>query len=147
MNQSGRVSLVSLLAVVAVVLLVIVVAFGQESLSTVGARFMGALARHDVDALTEMSYMGDNVSKEDIRKKWDFAVNTAGKYYRFQWKIVGTLQANDREGSVRMQVTRNSDNPGGYEENYQLPMMKIGDKWKVYVPGISREMFPGLPRM
>lgn len=146
MNQSGRVSPVAILAVLAIALFVFVIAFSKESLSTVGARFMGALARHDVDTLTELSYMGEKVTQDEIRKKWDFAVNEAGKYYRFRWVVVGSSEASQKDGSVRLQVTRNSDNQGGYEENFQLPMTKVGDKWKVYVPGISHEMFPGLPR-
>jgi hypothetical protein len=146
MNQSGRVNPVTLFAVIAVVLFAFVILFSRESLSTVGARFMGALARHDVDTLTEMSYMGDGVSKDEIRKKWDFAVNDAGKYYRFYWKVLGTNQSSEKDAAVRLEVTRNIDSGSAYEERYQLPLIKVGNDWKVFVRGINREMFPGLPR-
>lgn len=146
MNRHGRVSLVSILAIVAVALFAFVLLFSRESLSTIGARFMTALATHDVDTLTKMSYMGEGVAQDEIRKKWEFAVNDAGKYYRFRWRVLGATQASEKDAMIRLEIMRNSDNPATYEEKYQLPLIKVGDEWKVYVRGINREMFPGLPR-
>jgi len=145
MNRSGRVSLVGLFGLIVVIVAVGILFFGRESLTTVGGRFMGALAKGDVDTLTKMTYLG-NKSQEDIRKQWDFACNKAAKYYNFRWKIVAAGQADEKSGSVRMQVVRSADNPSSYEENFQLPLIKVGDEWKVDVKGISREMYPALPR-
>ncbi|HEY0867724.1 MAG TPA: hypothetical protein VGE01_10110 [Fimbriimonas sp.] len=146
MNQSGRVNPVTLLAVVAIVLFAFVLLFSREGVSTVGARFMGALARHDVDTLTKMTYLGEGISDEEIRKKWDFAVNEAGKHYRFAWKVTGTTQTTENEAAVRLQVVRNMESGAAYEENFQLPLVKRNGEWKVFVRGINREMFPALPR-
>ncbi|AIE86150.1 hypothetical protein [Fimbriimonas ginsengisoli] len=138
-------SLVGLLAVFALAIVIAVFFFGRESLTTVGARFMNALAHGDVDTLTKMSYVG-NKPPEEMRKDWEFAVNTAGKYYNFSWKITSSAQADATNASIRLQVIRNLTNPGSYEENYQLPLIKVGDEWKVDVRGINREMYPALPR-
>ena len=43
-------------------------------------------------------------------------------------------------------MIHDADHPGAYEELYELPMVKVGDDWKVDVRGISREFYPGLPR-
>lgn len=122
-----------------------VLMFGRESLSTVGTRFMTALGRGDVDTLTNMTYLG-NSSKEEVRKQWDFAVNVAGKYYNFKYRITSAAANDEKSGAVNMQVIKNSEQPGSYEEVFQLPLVKVNDEWKVDVKGISREMYPALPR-
>lgn len=145
MNRSGRVSIGGLLAVVVVAIVAAVFFLSKESLTTVGARFMNALAHGDVDTLTKLSYIG-NESPDEIRKQWDYAVNKTGKYYNFSFQITGESQPDKNSGAVRMQVMRDLDNPSSYPENFQLPMIKVGDEWKVDVKGINREMYPGLPR-
>jgi len=145
MKQSGRVSLLTLIAGASVLLVAALLLFSRESLTTVGARFMGALARGDVNTLTEMSFVG-NRDKEQVRKDWEFAVNTAGRYYNFRYRILSSVQHDPKTASVRMQVIRDADNPSAYEENRQLPLVKVGDDWKVDVKGLSRDIYPGLPR-
>ena len=81
-----------------------------------------------------------------MRRQWDFAVNTAGRYYRFTWDVLGAEQIDDNTGYVRLHVQRNVDSGGSYDENFQLKMVRVGGEWKVAVREISREMFPGLPR-
>ncbi len=106
---------------------------------------MTALSKGDVDTLTKMSLLGDKTEPE-MHKEWEFAVNTAGKHYRFFWRITSELVSDENSGSVRMQISRNIDSPSTYEEAFQLPMQKVNGEWKVDVRGISREMFPALPR-
>jgi len=143
--QAGRVNVLLLGAIGSVVLILLVLFFGKESLSSVGVRFMSALAKGDVDTLTDMSYLGSE-PKDSIRKKWDFAVNKVGKYYHFAWKVTSANQADANSGAVRLSVMRNVDSGGSYEENFQLPLVRTDGQWKVDVKNISREMFPGLPR-
>jgi len=143
--MSRRISVVGALGVVAAVIFVGILATGRESLGSVGGRFMSALAKGDVDTLTKMSYLG-NEPEDQIRKEWDFAVNTAGKYYNFTFRITGSLQSNDKTGSVNMQLMRDATSAGSYEEVYELPLVKVGDDWKIDVKSISREMYPALPQ-
>lgn len=75
---------------------------------------MSALARKDVDTLTNLTYIGKR-SPEEIRKKWDFSVNSAGKYYNFRYRITAGKEANETSGSVSMQLTRDAETPGSYE--------------------------------
>ncbi|CAN5538870.1 hypothetical protein BH11ARM2_BH11ARM2_32660 [soil metagenome] len=144
-RQAGRVNILAIVVVVCVVLIVAVFAMGRQSPAEAGAKFMSALAKGDATTLTDMTYLGDT-PKEKVRKQWDFATQDASKYYRFAWKISGTSQPNDHEASVRLQVMRNLDSGGSYDENYQLPMVKVNGEWKVDVHAISHEMYPALPR-
>jgi hypothetical protein len=145
MKQSGRVHILTVAAIAGLIVIAVMMLFSRESLSSVGARFMTALSKGDVDTLTKMSYMGDE-TPDEIHKQWDFAVNTSGKHYRFIWNIVAATAADDNTGSVRLQVQRNADQPGAYDENFALPMKKQNGEWLVDVGAISHEMFPGLPR-
>jgi hypothetical protein len=144
MRQSGRASIVTVLAIVSVLLVVLLLAFSRESLTSVGGRFMDALQRGDVDTLTRMTYLG-NKSEEQVRKEWDFTVNTAGRHYEFLYQILSARQSGSDSGVVRMHVIRNP-RQGGFEEVFNLPLVKVGDDWKVDVRGINRDMYPGLPR-
>src|SRR5262249_33974548 len=129
MNRSGRVSILGLGGLFAIILFAAVFLLSRDSLSVVGGRFMDALAKRDVDTLTKMTYLG-NETQEEIHKQWEFTCNPAGRYYNFLYHITAASQADPKSGSVQMQVTRDATNPGAYEENFQLPMVKVGDEWK-----------------
>lgn len=144
-RNAGRISPLALFGVVAVALIGAGFFFVQQSVATVGSQFMDALARGDVNKLTEMSYMAD-LPKEEIRKRWDFTVNKAAPYYRFTWAITDSGETAGNAGYVRLNVTRNAGTPGGYDEPFELPLLKIDGQWKVDVRAISRDMYPGLPR-
>jgi hypothetical protein len=145
MRQSGKASVITILAIAAILVVVGLLAFSRESLGSVGGRFMEALRVGDVPKLTKLSYLG-SMPEEEMRKQWDFAVNHAGKYYIFGYRITSSRDVDGKSGSVSMQVLRNPDHPGAYEEAFQLPMVKVGDEWKVDVRSISRQLYPGLPR-
>ena len=104
---------------------------------------MDALVRGDVNRLVDLSYTTGE-SKEQLQKEWEFATQQAGKHYNFGWKITSTTEQGD-VGTVNLSVQRNLG-PGSYDENYSLPMKKVDGKWLVDVGGISREMFPALPK-
>lgn len=148
-RQSGKISLLGL-AVLAIIGMIVASLFlAKEDPQAVGAQFMDALARHDVDKLTALSYTGktDPAAVEEEKKRlhaqWDFCVNVAGKHFPFLWKVSSATTATDTHGSVTVQITKGG--PSGYEEKYELPLEKEGDKWVVDVGAISRTMFPALP--
>lgn len=143
MRRAGRVSPLFLGVIVGVAALVILLFFGQESPSAAASKFMDALARGDVKTLTDTSIV-EGKSKEDVRKDWEFTTKVS-RHFLFRWKITSFNQVTDDTATVKVQVERNLGN-GSYEENYGLPLRKIDGGWKVVASGISREMFPGLPR-
>ncbi|RYG34446.1 hypothetical protein EON81_15510 [bacterium] len=143
-RQAGRVNFIAIGAVACLLMIIAVFALGKQSPTEVGVKFMSALATGDSATLTDLTYLGET-PKEEVRKEWDFATQEAGKYYRFVWKVTGYSQPSDQEASIRLQVIRNLES-GGYEENFQLPLIKQNDKWFVDVRAISREMYPALPR-
>lgn len=127
--------------------LIVVVALGfigTPGPINTGREFMLALAKGDSKRLTELTYLGSQ-SKEQMLKKWDFATKVAAPYYRFTYRILDATQASDKVGSVRVFVTRHAEQPGSFEEHYDLPMLKEGGQWKVDVADIHRDMYPGLP--
>ncbi len=145
MKQSGRVSLLALGSLVCVVVITVLLIFSRESPAAAGTRFMAALQDHDVNTLTKMSKM-DKLSEDEIRKQWDFAVNTAEKYYQFAFKIEGAAQADGKTASVKVRMIKDADKPGAFDTMCELPMVKDGEDWKVDVRGLSREFYNCLPR-
>lgn len=152
MRTAGRVNLLALGVITMVALMIAAFVFAREEPGSVGAQFMSALAKHDVEKLVDLSYTGGSTpeevskTKEKLKKEWDFAVNTAGKYYTFAWRITASTKASDSHASVTCQVQRNVITGSSYDEKYELPLEMEGGKWKVDVKGINAEMFPGLPR-
>src|SRR5690606_33095157 len=115
-----------------------------ESASTVGVKFMEALADGDADRLTQLSVHPD-MSAEELKEEWEYTTQVAGKHYLFKYAVLGEQMQSDDLATVRIQVVRNYS-PGAYEENFGLPMEKHDGKWKVVVNELSRQMYPGLPR-
>jgi len=144
MRRAGRVSPLFLVVLVGVAAMIGILMFGQEGPSAAATRFLDALARGDVDTLTKSSFVSGK-SDDELRKDWQFTTQVAGKYYRFRWQITSARVVDDNTADVRIQVDRNYG-PGSYEENYGLPLAKVNGAWKVDAGGISREMYPGLPR-
>ncbi len=145
MKQSGRVSLIGIGSLFCVIVIVVLLAFSRESPASAGTRFMIALQHHDVDTLTKMSKM-DGESEDQIRKQWDFAVNTAEKYYVFTYRIDHAAQSSPTTASVTIQMTKDADKPGSYEDLAQLPMVKDNDQWKVDVRALSRDFYNCIPQ-
>ena len=145
MKQSGRISLVLLASIVSVVVVAGILIFSRESMSSVGQRFIEALYAKDVDTLTKMTMMSETPT-ESIHKQWDHAVNVAGKYYMFAYKIEGATQSGPNSGSVKIQIVKDVDKPTAFPEHVEIPMVKVGDEWKVDIRNMDHELYPGLPR-
>ena len=148
-RQSGRISLLGLGAIAIVALIVASLFLAKEDPAAVGGQFMDALARHDVDKLTELSYVNATdphaieVEKKRLHDQWDFSVNVAGKHFPFLWKETSSSIATDTHATVALQVTRVEAN--STDEKYELQLEKVNGKWFVDVGAISRAMFPALP--
>ena len=123
--------------------------FAKEDPQAVGGQFMDALARHDVEKLTALSYTGKTTpseveaEKKRLHDEWNFCVNVAGEHFPFLWKISNSTVATDGQATVTVQVTKGG--PMGYEEKYELPLEKENGKWAIIPGQISRTMFPSLP--
>jgi hypothetical protein len=144
MRNSGKISLLSLFAIVALVMVAVVLIFSKKGPGNAGGQFMDALARGNVNELTQLSYLG-NTPKSEIKKQWDFSTGVAGRHYNFSWSITAATSVGD-SGSVQMSVYRNVTSPGSYAENFSLPMILVNGEWKVDVANISRELYPDLPQ-
>ena len=146
MRQSGRVNVVALLGTFIAVVFAGALAFSflKESPSAVTSKFLNALSKGDIETLTATTY-GGNLSKEEVRKEWDFALQVS-KYYRFKWQITAESTPDENSASVKTQISRNFG-PNSYDENFGIPLIKDNGSWKVDVKGMSRIIFPNLPRL
>lgn len=118
---------------------------GRESMSSTCGRFLSALSSGDIDTLVATSYAGTK-TPEEMRKEWEFTINEAAPYYRFIYKIENSREQGSTGGSVAIRFWKNATSSGSYDEQFDIPMVKTDGGWKVDVRGISREMFPALPR-
>lgn len=118
---------------------------GGESPTTAVNRFMTALARADVETLTRMSYL-PGLEEADVRNQWDRSVNVVGPHYRFRWQTLTQTMSDSDRANVQIWVWRNALSPGNFEEEFGVPLRRVDGEWKIDVRGISRGVFPGLPR-
>jgi hypothetical protein len=142
-RRSGRISFVLLAGICSVALIAFLFFFTGQSPRGVAGEFMTALAKGDVDKLTELSLV-ETRPKEEIHKEWERSIQY-GRNYLFFWSITGLKQ--DADGAtVRLDITKNPLSPSAYPEHYELQMVKTKEGWKVDVPQIARDMFPYLPQ-
>ncbi len=144
MRQSGRVSLLGVAGLASVFLIAFMFLNARESLTTVGARFLTALGKHDITTLTKMTYL-DTQSPEQIKKQWERCLEYS-KYYRFDWSIVTGTEQGKEAGTVTFKVRAPLDDPNSYDQNRQLRFVKVGGEWKVVVREIARDFYPMMPR-
>lgn len=146
MKQLGRVNWVILAGIGAVLAVALVLFSSNTSDSPTGAasRFLDALARQDAKALAETSFI-DGMDQAQAQEAWAETLALTRHYYFF-WVIRGNLRPDDNNASVRIGMTRNATDPSGFEENYQVDLVKQDGKWKVRVSGLSRTFYPFLPR-
>lgn len=118
----------------------------DESPRRVADDFMTALEKQDVEKLTQLTYWGTH-SEADVRASWTYTVGEASKYYRFMYEVEDESRPDANSANIKLLVYRNALYGQSTEEHYDLPMMKENGKWKVRAGGISREMYPFLPRI
>jgi hypothetical protein len=144
MDRPRRFNPLWLLALFFVVIGTVMVFAAGEGPSAVASRFMQALASGDAKTLTELSHMGDEPAQE-TQKRWEKTLDYS-QHYLFAWRIVDDREQSDEAAVVKLKVVRNAKEERAYEEDYELPLTKVGGKWKVDVRQIPREMYPALPR-
>lgn len=144
MKRSGRASIVVVLTVALVAVVVGLFLLGGESPSGVAGKFLTALAKGDAKTLADLSYM-EGLSSEQVEQKWK-ATHEASKYWVFQFLVKDTKEQDSGNSTVVLEWVKNASSGGAYPEKFELPMTKRDGKWKVDVRGMSREMYPSLPR-
>lgn len=102
-------------------------------------RFFYAMAARDVDDLMEFGYYPD-ADPDFIRRQWEYCLGIASRHYFFTWEIKGVVSEEDDLAIVRVDFIRQYEEPG------DVSLVKVDGKWKVDVFGMSRDLFPALPR-
>lgn len=117
----------------------------SDSPGQTASRFMVALATHDNAELARLSFI-EGVTEEELKKRWEYSTEVAGKHYRFRYDIKSVTKSGDTTASAELLMVRNADETSAYEENYGLPLEKVDGQWKVDLIGIDRRIFPRMPR-
>jgi len=143
MLRQGKVHWMVIAGIFAALVVGVLMFGGSEDPTMKAQKFMTALGDGDSKKLAEYSTSGTYDAKQ-LEELWAESVKNA-EYYRFRFKIMGAQVSNANQAQVRMQVIR-SDNPGAVEDNFQLDLKKVDGKWKVRLEGLSRELYPFLPR-
>ncbi|QYK52955.1 MAG: DUF4878 domain-containing protein [Fimbriimonadaceae bacterium] len=143
MLRQGKVHWMVIAGILAAVVIGVLVFGGSEDPTMKAQKFMTALADGDAKKLAEYSTSG-TYDHDQLEKLWAKSVSDA-EYYRFRFKIMGAQLSNSNQAQVRMLVKR-SDDPGAVEDNFQLDLKKVDGAWKVRLEGLSRELYPFLPR-
>ena len=147
MKKAGRTSLVLIAVVVAVLIggVVLLLMLSGEAPETVAGKWLAALAKGDVDTLTDLSYFG-NRPESYVRDQWQFATHTANPYYRFRYQVEGSRPINNESAAVHIEMMPDSNKPNPIPLPYDLGMVKVNGRWKVDVRTINRAIYPALPR-
>jgi hypothetical protein len=144
MKRSGRVHILVVLAVVAVVVFGFLIFFSGSGPTQTASDFLIALAKGDVDKLTELSYPDEPQDK--MHAEWANSVEQA-KYYRFIYRLVNTESASDDQASVNIKLEPNIGQPEDhqYMQDFGIPLKKYNGQWKVLSKQLPRDMYPFLP--
>lgn len=145
MRRTGRahwtvVALVGLAALAAVLLLV-----RTDSPQAAADRFLTALAKGDAKTLAEMSFFDPARDAARVEADWRKTLDR-GEYFRFVWRQKATNLLPGDRATVAIQFVRDAGTRYAYEENFSLDLLRRDGRWKVDVLGLSREMYPALPR-
>jgi hypothetical protein len=144
MKRSGRASLVVVVTLALVAAVVVLFLFAGESPTGVAGKFLVALAKGNTKELAELSYM-EGLTEAQIEQKWK-QTHAAAKFWPFAFQLKEANMLDDSNATVRLDWVKNTSSPSAFGEKYELPMVKRDGKWKVDVRGISRDMYPALPR-
>jgi hypothetical protein len=144
MKQAGKAHWLTIAGILSIFVVAGLFFFAKDPVAKTANDFMVALAKGDVDTLTELSSF-QGASKEELKEKWRFTVKEVAPHYMFAWKILSIARSDENTAAARLMVRRNADQ-GGFDENFQLPLVKENGEWKVDVRSISRAMYPGLPQ-
>ncbi|MBL8048788.1 MAG: hypothetical protein JNJ45_08905 [Chthonomonas sp.] len=145
MKRAGRIHWLTITSTIATLAVVGILFMGKETPEQACQRFLVALAKQDVPALTDLTYMED-AKPEEISAAWKKTVTVSAPYFRFAWKFKRSSQPEPNRASVDLSWVKNADSPSAYEENYGIPMEKVDGRWKVDVRAITADFYPGLPR-
>jgi hypothetical protein len=144
MKRSGRTSIVIIVTVALVAGVIGLFLLAGESPTGVAGRFLTSLAKGDTKTLASLSYMGD-LPPDKVEEAWKNTYEVS-KYWKFAYSISGSNEQDSNNATVKLQWVKGADNPSAFEEKYELPLVKKDGKWLVDVRGISRDMYPALPR-
>jgi hypothetical protein len=144
MKQSGKIHWMAALGGLGMIAAVGLFFMGGDSPVTAAGSFMSALAKGDTEALADFSYI-EGKTRVELIEEWDYATKVAAPHYQFKYEITTEVRTSPELSIVKMKLWQNVDR-GGYDEKFALPMVKKDGKWLVEIRGLSRDMYPALPR-
>jgi hypothetical protein len=146
MKRRAKASLVLILSLLGIIGVVgIVLTSKTQNEEQVAAQFMSAVARLDAKTANDTSFI-ESVPPEESLKLWEktFEYN---RNYRFVWRLQGASNPTPGEALVKVGMRKDAASMSTYDENFDLRLVKDEKRgWIVDVNGLSRKMYPNLPR-
>lgn len=144
MKRSGRTNIVVVVTVALVAAVLALFLLAGNSPSTIASKFLLALSKGDTKTLAENSFM-EGLSLSETEERWAKTYESS-KYWVFAYQILDAKDQDANNATVRLDWIKGANSSSAYSEKYELPMVKKDGQWKVDVRGMSREMYPALPR-
>lgn len=145
MLRSGRANwIVVVLGALFATILFLLFGLGESPLVAAN-RFLIALAKQDLETVSEMSFYSPERPQEQVRADWEKTLGYI-KHFRFTWQLTNYVTPAPDRATVRLKFVKDAHLPGAYDENFGFDLVKVKGKWQVDVGSLSREMLPALPR-
>jgi hypothetical protein len=140
-----RFNFVILLGLVGLAVVLLLVFMDEAGPERAAHDFMQALAKKDIDKLTELTYLEERTA-EEIRPQWDFALNKAAKHFMFLYGIDGVQKLGDDRAVAKITLIEFRGPAASEIEPVEVAMIKHEGMWKVDLTSTSRRFFPALPK-
>lgn len=138
-----RVNPIIVIGVIGLIAIPIIMLMIGQSPEAAARDFMNALTKHDVQRLTQMSYLPD--ADPPLEQQWKLAFERAPNYV-FGWQMEGSDKLGPDQAVVKILVIELRGPQLHENPTVNMPMVRRDGEWKVDLRSLTREFFPALPR-
>jgi len=142
--KRGRVSLFTVIVAAALIGVISIVALGRGGDSAEAGlfEFMGGLSGQTKNpkVLAERTYLPGK-SDAELLKAWEETCRVT-KYFVFEWTYKGSTVQTEKTAVAKV----NMFGRGAVDQDFNVPLIKDKDKWKVNLSVLDRKFYPSLPR-
>ena len=143
-NGAIRINPIIFIGVLGLVAIPIIMLMLGQSPQSAANEFMQALAKGDVDKLTEMSYLPD--PSRPLRDQWKDTFDLYAKDYIFGYEMGTSEKMGPNDAVIKVTIVEFRGPEMHENDTANLPLKRVDGKWKVALRDLSRTFFPGLPR-
>jgi hypothetical protein len=139
-----KINPIILIGALGLILIPIIMFMLGQSPQSAANDFMAALAKGNVDKLTEMSYLPD--PERPLKEQWKETFDLYAKDYVYGWEMGSTQKMGSDRAVVKVTIVEFRGPEMHENDTVNLPLVKKDGEWKVDIRDLTRTFFPGLPR-